>query len=186
MKGIVGGIHRTYDKSLNIAMLSRIGKWIVELAAKVSRISGSVLLAILALFTTTNVILRAFGVTTYGFYEIILLMIIAFVLSGAAYTEKTGGHIRLDFVVARFSTRTQGILRTIGLLLGVGFTTIFMWRLIAYTHSLYEKGTFYKGMVNLPYWPAYLAMSIFVVLFFIVLLAHFIQSVKQNVDYYRH
>jgi TRAP-type C4-dicarboxylate transport system permease small subunit len=186
MKGMLGGIYRTFDKSLNIAMLSKIGNWIVEFAAKVSMISGSVLVAILALFTTTNVILRRFDVTTYGFYEIILLMIVAFVLSGAAYTEKTNGHIRLGFVVDRFSIRTQKILRTIGLAFGLGFTSIFMWRLILHTYSLYERGTFSRGMVNLLHWPAYLVMSISVILFVIILLAHFIQSIRQNVDCYRH
>jgi len=91
MKDMLGGIYTTFDKRLNIAMLSKIGNWIVGFAAKVSMISGSVILALLALFTTANVILRAFGVMTYGFYEIILLMIVALVLSGAAYTEKTNG-----------------------------------------------------------------------------------------------
>lgn len=167
-------------------MLSRIGNWIVEIAAKVSEISGMALVSILALFITANVIMRAFDMTTYGFYEIILLMIIAFVLSGAAYTEKTRGHLRLGFIVDRFSTKAQGILRTIELVFGLGFMTIFMWRLIVHTHSLYEKGTFYRGMVNLPYWPAYLVMSISVILFVIVLLAHFIQSVRQNIDCCRH
>jgi len=167
-------------------MLSKIGNWIVEFSAKVSMITGMALVSILALFTTTNVILRHFDVTTYGFYEIILLMIISFVLSGAAYTEKTRGHLRLSFIVERFSARTQGILRTIELVFGLGFTSIFMWRLILHTHSLYEKGTFYRGMVKLYYWPAYLVMSISVILFVIILLAHFIQSIRQNVDGFRH
>jgi len=186
MKDMLGGIYTTFDKRLNIAMLSKIGNWIVGFAAKVSMISGSVILALLALFTTANVILRAFGVMTYGFYEIILLMIVALVLSGAAYTEKTNGHIRLEIVVVRFSIRTQGILRTIGLLFGLSFTSIFMWRLILHTYSLYERGTFSRGMVNLPHWPAYLVMSISVILFVIILLAHFIQSIRQNIDCYRH
>jgi len=166
-------------------VLSKIGNWIVESAAKVSMISGMVLVAILALFTTAYVIMRAFGVMTFGFYEIILLLIVAFVLSGAASKEKTDGHIRLDFIAARFSLKTQGILWSLGLLLGFIFSTIFIWRLTIYTNSLFVKGTFYRGMVNLPYWPAYTVMCLSVICFVIILLAHLIQSIRQNVENFR-
>ncbi len=166
-------------------VFNKIGNRIVEFAAKVSMILGMVLVSILALFTVAYVLMRSFGVMTFGFYEIILLLIVALVLSGAAYTEKTDGHIRLDFIASRFSAKTQGLLRSLGLLFGLAFSTIFIWRLVIYTYSLFVKGTFYKGMVNLPYWPAYVVMCLAVICFVIILIAHLTKSIRENIACFR-
>lgn len=162
-----------------------MGNWLVEASAKVSMATGMFLVAVLAIFITVYVILRALKISTFGLYEVTLLLLVAFVLSGAAYTEKRESHMVLEIVSSRFSPKVQELLKCIGLVLGMFFSTLFMWRLIVFTVGLYVKGTFYLGPVQLLYWPAYAVMCVVFMCFCIVLLAHLIQSIRLNIENFR-
>jgi len=140
---------------------------------------------LLAIFITLNVILRAAGVKTFGFYEITILIILAFVLTGAAYTQSKKGHIMLDFITSRLSSKAQEVLNCLALFLGLSFSILFIWRLVVYTHSLWVTGAFSHGMVNLPWWPAYVVACLGFIFFIIVLISHFAQSIKQNIENFR-
>jgi len=140
---------------------------------------------LLALFVTVEIILRAAGVATFGFLEIIILIMAAYVFIGLAFTQSTKGHIWLDTLTSRLPQKAQGILSSLALFLGLGFSTLFTWRLVIHTYSLWDKGTYYRGMVLLPWWPAYVVACLGFIFFVIILIAHFAQSVKQNVDNFR-
>ena len=167
------------------AVFSKIGIWITEFSARGSLVLTMVLLSLLGIFITMNVILRTIGVSTDGFYEITILIIVAFVLTGAAYTQKGKGHIVLDFITTRLSPKGREILNCLALFLGLVFSVLFIWRLVILTHSLWVTGAFSRGMVSLPHWPSYIVACLGFIFFVIILIAHFIQSVKQNVENFR-
>lgn len=166
-------------------MFSKIGGWITGFSARSSLILGTAILFLLAIFVTLNVVLRTANAPTFGFHEIILLITAAFVLIGAAYTEKRKGHIMLDFLISRVSPKTREVLNCLASFLALGFAIVFTWRLVVYTHSLQVTGAFYLAMVPLPYWPAYTVACLGFIFFAIMLIARFIQSIKQNIENFR-
>ena len=166
-------------------MLSKIGSWITRFSASSSHVLSAALLSILAMFVIIDVIVRAAGVSTYGFYEITILMMVAYVLSGLAFTQSKKAHIWLDILSSRLSSKMQEVLKCLALFLGLGFSILFTWQLVLLTHSFLVKGTFYHGMVPLPYWPAYVVTCLGLILFVIILIADFTQSVKQNIENFR-
>jgi len=166
-------------------VFNKIGSWITEISARGSLALGAIILSLLTIFVILNVILRTAGVRTFGFYEITLLIIVAFVLTGAAYTQMGKGHIMLDFITARLSPKGREVLNCLALFLGLVFSILFIWRLVILTHSLWVTGAFSRGMVSLPHWPSYIVACLGFIFFVIILIAHFIQSVKQNVENFK-
>jgi len=144
-----------------------------------------VFLSLLGIFITMNVILRTIGVSTDGFYEITILMLVVFALASFAYTQKRKEHIMLDFVTSRLSPKTQEVLKCLSLFLGLVFSVLFIWQLVLHTHALWVGGAFSRGMVPLIHWPAYTIACLVFIFFIIILIAHFIQSIKQNIENFR-
>jgi len=166
-------------------MLSKIGSWITRFSIAISRIMSIAILSLLAIFITVHIIVRSFGVATKGYYEITLLIIVALVLAGIAYTQSRKGHITLDFLTSRFSPKARGVVNSFTLFLGLVFSALFIWQLVIYTQSLYVSGSMQLGMVPLPWWPAYVVACLAFILFLIVVIAQFIQSIRQNIANFR-
>jgi len=102
-----------------------------------------------------------------------------------AFTQSKKAHIWLDILSSRLSSKMQEVLKCLALFLGLGFSILFTWQLVLLTHSFLVKGTFYQGMVPLPYWPTYVVTCLGLILFVIVLIADFTQSIKQNIENFR-
>ena len=151
-------------------MFGKIGGWITGFSAGTSFALSAAFLFLLAIFITAHVILRTAGLKTFGFHEITLLMMVAFVLTGLNYTQRRKGHIRIDVLTSRLSPKAQEVLNCLALFLGLGYSVLFMWQLVILTHSFWVRGTFYIGMVPLPYWPSYVVACLGFAFFMIILI----------------
>jgi len=79
--------------------------------------------------------------------EIILLWI---VFLGAAWVLKIEGHVSMDLIVSRLSTRGQAILNVITSLIGAAIAGTLFWYGTRVTWALFQSGTPEQGILAAP------------------------------------
>ena len=76
---------------------------------------GMVFVLPLMLITTADVVGRGFfNKPIAGTFELSEYMLAVIILLGAAYTQQVKGHVAVDFLTSRFSTKTQALCQSIG------------------------------------------------------------------------
>jgi TRAP-type C4-dicarboxylate transport system permease small subunit len=118
---------------------------------------GMFLAVPLMLITTGDVISRSFfNKPIPGTLELSEYMLCIIILLGAAYTQQVKGHVGVDFLTKRFSTRTQGILEILTTLASMLIITIMVWQ--GFIEGIHEKTV--SDMLRVPQWPFRLLVAV--------------------------
>jgi len=120
--------------------------------------AGGMFLAVpLMLITTGDVVSRGFfNKPIPGTLELSEYMLSIIILLGAAYTQQVKGHVGVDFLTKRFSTRTQGILEILTTLASMFIITIMVWQ--GFVEGIHEKTV--SDMLRVPQWPFRLLVAV--------------------------
>jgi TRAP-type C4-dicarboxylate transport system permease small subunit len=111
----------------------------------------------LMLITTGDVISRGFfNKPIPGTLELSEYMLSIIILLGAAYTQQVKGHIGVDFLTKRFSTRTQSIVEIFTTLASMFIITIMVWQ--GFIEGIHEKTV--SDMLRVPQWPFRLLVAV--------------------------
>lgn len=111
----------------------------------------------LMLITTGDVISRSFfNKPIPGTLELSEYMLSIIILLGAAYTQQVKGHVGVDFLTKRFSTRTQSVLEIFTTLASIFIVVIIVWQ--GYVEGIHEKTV--SDMLRVPQWPFRLLVAI--------------------------
>jgi TRAP-type C4-dicarboxylate transport system permease small subunit len=111
----------------------------------------------LMLITTGDVVGRGFfNKPIPGTLELSEYMLSIIILLGAAYTQQVKGHVGVDFLTKRFSTRTQGILEILTTLASMFIITIMVWQ--GFVEGIHEKTV--SDMLRVPQWPFRLLVAV--------------------------
>jgi TRAP-type mannitol/chloroaromatic compound transport system permease small subunit len=90
---------------------------------------GMIFVIPLMLITTADVLGRGiFNKPIAGTFELSEYMLGIIILLGAAYTQQVKGHVAVDFLTIRFSTKTQLLCQAITLTLSLLIVTIVVWQ----------------------------------------------------------
>jgi len=105
----------------------------------------------------------------YGYIDIVEIMMSFLVFMGLAYTERLGGHIRMELILTFLPKRLVNLFEVISVLVGlfvVGVLTYYTW-----THALrsYTSGDSTMD-AQIVLWPSKLIVSLSLALLFIRLL----------------
>ena len=143
--------------------------------------TGMVLLA--CLVSTGNALLRYnFGGGSNAWLEAQWYLFAGMVMLGAAETLRLNGHVRVDVLYGRFSSRTQAKIDLFGLLFfllpAMSFLLVYSWPLFA-TAWLSNEVSANAG--GLPLWPAKLMLP----LGFALLILQGVAEVIKRVAYLR-
>jgi TRAP-type C4-dicarboxylate transport system permease small subunit len=104
------------------------------------------------LLSIANIVSSAVWTPIFGIYEFVSFLTVLTLAFALAYCTLGGGHVHVDFLVKRFSPRTQAILDIITGILSVGLFVILAWQ-----SALYATNMWQKGEVSLTlYWPFYI------------------------------
>lgn len=115
--------------------------------------SGIVLLAILALMSAEVVFRYALNKPILGTVEISSYLLVIFCFTGMAFTQSQRGHICLELVTQRLSSRTNRILRIFTLLLSLAVFAIITWQTSVAFWKSWEMQEVRWGALPLPVWP---------------------------------
>ena len=144
---------------------------------------GGVIIFLIVLISTVNILGRwFFNIPVDGYIDWIEQFMAFIALLGIAYTQREGGHIRMDLVISRFKGRLLYITELITT------TIIFLFVLImvygSYLHFLraYTIGDTSLD-IGLPTWPAKLVVPValsFLALRLLIQIWGYIRAIKNN------
>lgn len=105
----------------------------------------------------------------YGYIDMVEIAMTTFAFIAISYTERLGGHVRMEIFASRLRGRALWFSELVGVLIGlfvIGTLTIY-----SYTHFLraYESGDSTMDL-ELPWWPSKLLVSFSFLLLFLRLL----------------
>jgi C4-dicarboxylate transporter, DctQ subunit len=127
------------------------------------RVAGGA--ALLAGFATLAIVLLiTYDVTMRYFFnepqvfvdELASFLEVLVIFGGAAYTFRTGGHVRVDLVTGRIRPAARAWLRLVTLLLGVVFLAIVLWVTAQSALTAYRYGRVSAVML----YPLWLPMAV--------------------------
>lgn len=106
-----------------------------------------------------------------GYVDVIEFVMTVFAFLSIAYTQRLGGHVRMEIIVKRFRGRTLWIVESLGTLTIIGIVAILAW--FGYEHFLRAWNIGDSTIdIEIPLWPSKLLVP---VAFAILLVRLFIQ-----------
>lgn len=163
-----------------VSMIGTASHWIGRVSY-VAHVVGSVSLAAMMFFVSTDVALRYLSNRPiFGGYEITQSLMGVLVVLALAYTGFQKGHITVDVVTSHLPQRMQAILESIMI-----FLCLFVVGLITWQNTIYIKIAFTENYqtasLHIPFCPLIAVISIGFALYWLVLLVTFLDSLMRAV-----
>ncbi len=134
-------------------------------------------LVVMMLLTTADVVLRIFRNPIPGTYEVVGLLGAVVVSFSLGYTSIEKGHIAVEFLVRRFSTRVQTTINAVHELVSLVFFIIATWRSIIYGTELMKSGEV-SSTLQMPTYPFVYGIAFGCSLLSVILFIEFIKSIR--------
>ena len=141
------------------SLLSRLDQLLFKLESFLTLIGGIVIF-LLVFLATTNVLGRwIFNMPIDGYIDWVEQAMAFFALLGIAFTQRQGGHIRMDILVSNIHGRFLWFTELLSTLLMLIITLVLVYG--SYLHFLraYQIGDSSID-INLPIWPAKLVVPV--------------------------
>jgi len=137
--------------------LSRIDRLYFRFEALLNLVSG-IAIFLLVLLATTNVLGRfLFSLPIDGYVDWVEQAMAFIAFLGIAYTNRLGGHIRMDIVISRLHGRMLWISELLSVVLMLGVTLVLIYGSYLHFWRAYDLGDSSLD-INLPTWPAKLVV----------------------------
>ena len=147
------------DLSPGAAMLHRVDERFFVLEKFLSYIAALVILGIMVMGTVQVIARVVFQAPIYGYSDMIEQIMTVFAFLAISYTQRLGGHVRMELILGRMSGRTLYFFEILGTVAAIGVILILTY--YGYTHFLraFENGDSTID-VNMPIWPAKLMVPL--------------------------
>ena len=117
-------------------MIDKTENIIKKAAGIFNLIAGGAIVAAM-LMVVVNVILRKiFGRPILGAYEFTGFLSVIIISFGLAYCLLVNAHIAVDFIVEKFSSKTQGFIDTITGIFVFLFMSVFTWKVLDFATKI--------------------------------------------------
>lgn len=105
----------------------------------------------------------------YGYIDLVEIMMSFLVFMGLAYTERLGGHIRMEIIVTFLSKRLMWLFEVVGVIVGLFVSGVLTY--YTFTHALRSYASGDSTMdAQIALWPSKLIVSVSLGLLFLRLL----------------
>ena len=161
-------------------LISYIDRWVSPVETGLN-IVGAVLIGFLMLFTVGEIVGRyLFNSPIKGHVEIVQLTMAGVVFLGIAFTQKVGGHVRMEFVVNALKGRLRLIVESFTLLLALfifAMITVYSLQDTLYCLSIGDN----TPLLYWPTWPSKLCIPVGSFFLCLRLVLQIIQHLSQAV-----
>ena len=139
--------------------LSKLDRLYFKLESLLTFIGGLVIF-LLVLLATTNILGRwFFSLPISGYIDWVEQAMAFFAFLGIAYTQRQGGHIRMDIVVGHIHGRALWFTELVSVVLMLGITLVLIYGSWLHFLRAYQIGDSSLD-INLPTWPAKLVVPV--------------------------
>ncbi len=130
-------------------------------------IFGLMLLGVVQIFGR-----KFFNAPIFGYIDIVEIAMSALVFLGLAYTERLGGHIRMELIVTHLKGRWQWLFELVGVILGLFIVAVLIFYSWEHAMRAYRSG---DSTIDAQYlvWPSKMIVPISLALLFLRLLVSF-------------
>ena len=141
------------------SLLSKIDRQLLKLETALT-LTGGIVIFLLVFLATTNVLGRwVFSWPVSGYIDWVEQAMAFFAFLGIAYTQREGGHIRMDMLVGNIQGRSLWIAELISVILMLGVTLVLVYGSFLHFLRAYQIGDSSID-INLPIWPAKLVVPV--------------------------
>ena len=164
------------------SILSTVDQFFLKIESFMSFLGG-VVIFLIVLISTVNILGRwFFNMPVNGYIDWIEQFMAFFALLGIAYTQREGGHIRMDMVVSKLKGRFFYVTE-----LFTTMITLFLTIVLIYGSSLHFLRAYNIGDtsldIDLPTWPAKLVVPValtFLAIRLIIQIWAYIRAIKND------
>lgn len=132
------------------------------------------------LLTCSDVVLRFFDRPVPGTFEIVGFLGVIVAAFAIAYTHILGGHVAIDYLVARLPQRSRNAFRSLVSLLGASLFALIAWQSCLFARSLSISGEV-SPTEKIPISPFVYSIAVACLPVILVLSVDFIRSLGQMV-----
>lgn len=141
------------------SLLSRIDRWFLRLESLLAMLGGIVIF-LLVFLATANVLGRwFFTLPVSGYIDWVEQSMAFFAFLGLAYTQREGGHIRMDMLVSRLHGRRLWFTELVSAVLMLLITLVLVYGSWLHFKRAYAIGDSSVD-IDLPTWPAKLVVTV--------------------------
>jgi len=139
--------------------LSRLDRALLQLESRLTLLGGIVIF-LLVFLATTNVLGRwIFSAPVSGYIDWVEQAMAFFAFLGLAYTQRQGGHIRMDIVVSHLHKRWLWAVEWLSTMLMLLVTLVLIYGSWLHFYRAWDLGDSSLD-INLPTWPAKLVVPV--------------------------
>jgi TRAP-type C4-dicarboxylate transport system permease small subunit len=150
-------------------------------ATRVLLALGIIMLGAMMFLTAADVILRyIFNNPVPGTYEMVQYLMAIVVPFGIAYCAYQGGHVTVDFLVARFPKKVRGIIGMITSFLTFGLFVLITWQNWLYIKEQYDS-KLTSAVLLIPVYPFIAIVTIGTAVFCLILVRDMIDFFTKEV-----
>jgi TRAP-type C4-dicarboxylate transport system permease small subunit len=124
---------------------------------------------------------KVFSWRLFGAIDIVMLSQIVAIAFAASMTMILGRHIQVEFVIARLPKRTQAVIDSIVLLLGLGLFSLIVWRLCVLGYTFQTSGE-HSQSAYIPYYPFAYCIALASISVCLVLLLKLLKSIRRIIE----
>lgn len=166
------------------SILSRADRIVFKLESALTLIGGIVIF-LLVFLATANVLGRwIFSLPISGYIDWVEQAMAFFAFLGIAYTQREGGHIRMDMLVGHIHGRPLWVTELLSTLLMLFITLILIYGSFLHFLRAYQIGDSSLD-IDLPTWPAKLVVPVALCVLALRLLLQtwgYVRAIKQGGD----
>jgi len=139
-------------------LLAKVDEFVFKLESMFNLTSAFLILFLMFLAVVQVVGRKVFNLPVRGYVDWVEFAMAIFAFISIAYTQKLGGHVRMEFIISRFKGRLLWGIEIVGTLLGIFIGLVLMY--YAYTHFLRAWDIGDTSMdIELPIWPSKLLVA---------------------------
>jgi TRAP-type C4-dicarboxylate transport system permease small subunit len=147
--------------------MNKIEQWIVGAAYGMNILAATAVFAMMML-TCADVFLRVFRHPIPGTYEIVGFLGALYVSFSLAHTSHLKGHIAVDFLIQKFSSKTRSVAARINDCLSAILFALITWQTFVYAGRLKSAGEV-SMTLHLPVFPIIYGIGAGCALLFVLL-----------------
>jgi C4-dicarboxylate transporter, DctQ subunit len=177
----MAGSHTVLEDQSTLSQLDRLFFKLESLLTMV----GGVVIFLLVFLATTNVLGRwFFSLPISGYIDWVEQAMAFFAFLGIAYTQREGGHIRMDMLVGNIHGRPLWVTELLSTILMFAVTLVLIYGSFMHFLRAYQIGDSSLD-INLPTWPAKLVVPVSLTVLAIRLILQiwgYLRAIKQGGD----
>ena len=162
--------------------LSKIDQFFFKIESSLTIVSG-IIIFLLVFLSVTNILGRwIFNMPVDGYIDWVEQSMVFFAFMGIAFTQRQGGHIRMDMVISLFAKRKLWIAELVSTTLMLLITLILIYGSFLHFLRAYQIGDSTLD-IDLPTWPSKLMVPValsFLALRLLLQIWGYIRAVKHN------